>query len=115
QEPFAFFDEVLKDNLSLTQFVSSDFSMLNAPLARLYNLPMLEGRTLRKVALPAGSHRGGVLTMAAILKVTANGTTTSPVLRGAWVLDRILGRRRRSPPSTSRPWSPTSAARPPSA
>jgi len=91
QEPFAFFDEVLKDNLSLTTFVSSDFSMLNAPLARLYNLPTLEGRTIRKVALPAGSHRGGVLTMAAILKVTANGTTTSPVLRGAWVLDRILG------------------------
>jgi len=91
QEPYAFFDEILKDNLSLTQFVSSDFSMLNAPLARLYNLPTIEGRTIRKVALPAGSHRGGVLTMGAILKVTANGTTTSPVLRGAWVLDRILG------------------------
>src|SRR5262249_8448983 len=41
--------------------------------------------------LPPGSHRGGVLTMAGVMKVTANGTTTSPVLRGAWVLDRILG------------------------
>jgi mono/diheme cytochrome c family protein len=91
QEPSLFFDEVLKNDLSLTNFVSSDFSMLNAPLAQLYGLPALEGRNLRKVTLPAGSHRGGVLTMAAILKVTANGTTTSPVLRGAWVLDRILG------------------------
>jgi hypothetical protein len=65
--------------------------MLNAPLAELYGIPGLEGRNFRKVALPPGSHRGGVLTMASILKVTANGTTTSPVLRGAWVLDRILG------------------------
>jgi hypothetical protein len=45
----------------------------------------------RKVALPKNSHRGGVLTMASVMKVTANGTTTSPILRGAWVLDRILG------------------------
>jgi mono/diheme cytochrome c family protein len=91
QEPFLFFDEVLKNDLSLAQFVSSDFSMLNAPLAELYGIPGLEGRNFRKVALPPGTHRGGVLTMAGILKVTANGTTTSPVLRGAWVLDRILG------------------------
>jgi hypothetical protein len=91
QEPFLFFDEVLKNNLSLAQFVSSDFSMLNAPLAELYGIPGLEGREFRKVTRPEGSHRGGVLTMAGILKVTANGTTTSPVLRGSWVLDRILG------------------------
>src|SRR5204863_3468324 len=57
----------------------------------LYGIPDIEGRNFRKVTLPPGSHRGGVLTMAAVLKVTANGTTTSPILRGAWVLDRILG------------------------
>jgi len=91
QEPFLFFDEVLKNDLSLAQFVSSDFSMLNEPLAGLYGIPGVEGRDFRKVTLPPGCHRGGVLTMAGILKVTANGTTTSPVLRGAWVLDRILG------------------------
>jgi hypothetical protein len=91
QEPYLFFDEVLKNDLPLTNFVSSDFSMLNAPLADFYGIPGLEGRNFRKVALPPGCHRGGVLTMASVLKVTANGTTTSPVLRGAWVLDRILG------------------------
>ncbi|MBI3856885.1 MAG: DUF1592 domain-containing protein [Planctomycetes bacterium] len=91
QEPFLFFDEVLKNDLSLANFVSSDFSMINAPLAELYGIPGIEGRNFRKVALPPESHRGGVLTMGAVLKVTANGTTTSPVLRGAWVLDRILG------------------------
>jgi hypothetical protein len=91
REPLLFFEEVLKGNLSLTQFVSSDFSFINGPLAKLYGIPGVEGRQFRKVALPPESHRGGVLTMAAVLKVTANGTTTSPVLRGAWVLDHILG------------------------
>src|SRR5262249_34835089 len=53
----------------------------------------------RKVDLPPQSHRGGVMTMAGVLKVTANGTTTSPVLRGAWVLDRILGTPPPRPPA----------------
>jgi mono/diheme cytochrome c family protein len=91
REPYLFFDEVLKEDLSLTRFVASDFSLLNGPLAKLYGIPGVEGREFRKVQLPPESHRGGVLTMAAVLKVTANGTNTSPVIRGAWVLERILG------------------------
>ena len=101
KEATLFFDEVLKNDLSLTNFVASDFSMLNERLARHYgiSLPSPSGRGVggeggqefRKVTLPPDSHRGGVLTMAGVLKVTANGTTTSPILRGAWVLDRILG------------------------
>ncbi|MEK6263051.1 MAG: DUF1592 domain-containing protein, partial [Planctomycetota bacterium] len=92
KETLLFFDEVLKNDLSLTNFVASDFTMLNGPLAKHYGIPGVEeGLEFRKVSLPPESHRGGVLTMAAVLKVTANGTTTSPILRGAWVLDRILG------------------------
>jgi hypothetical protein len=91
KETLLFFEEVLKNDLSLTNFVASDFSMLNGPLAILYGIPGVDGLDFRKVQLPPESHRGGVLTMASVLKVTANGTTTSPILRGAWVLDRILG------------------------
>jgi mono/diheme cytochrome c family protein len=85
------FNEVLRENLSLTNFVDSDFTFLNSRLAHHYRIPGVEGLEMRKVALQPGSRRGGVMTMAAVLKVTANGTTTSPILRGAWVLDRILG------------------------
>ncbi len=90
-----FFDEVLSNDLSLTNFVDSDFSMLNSRLAKHYGISGLEdGLAFQKVTLPPESHRGGLMTMGAVLKVTANGTTTSPIVRGAWVLDRILG----SPP-----------------
>jgi hypothetical protein len=54
---------------------------------------------MRRVTLPPRSHRGGVLTMASIMKVTANGTTTSPIIRGAWVLERILGTPPPKPPA----------------
>jgi len=91
RETELFFDEVLKNDLSLTNFVASDFTILNGRLARHYGIPGVDGWEFQKKTLPPGSHRGGVLTMASVLKVTANGTTTSPVLRGAWVLERILG------------------------
>jgi mono/diheme cytochrome c family protein len=91
REAELFFEEVLKNDLSLANFVASDFTMLNGRLARHYGIPGVDGWEFQKQPLPPGSHRGGVLTMASVLKVTANGTTTSPVIRGAWVLDRILG------------------------
>src|SRR5262249_41396550 len=91
RETRLFFDELLKNDVSLTNFVVSDFTMLNGRLAKHYGIPGVEGWQFRKVLLPPDSHRGGVLTMASVLKVTANGTNTSPVVRGAWVLDRILG------------------------
>ena len=99
KEPMLFFDEILKHDLSLTNFVSSDFTFLNARLAEHYGIPNVEGAHMRKVMLAPGSHRGGVITMSSVLKVTANGTTTSPVLRGAWLLERILG----TPPSKPPP------------
>jgi len=99
KETHLFFDEVLKNDLSLTNFVASDFTMLNERLAKHYGIPGVEGLRHRKVTLSPDSHRGGVLTMGSVLKVTANGTSTSPVVRGAWVLDRILGTPPSPPPS----------------
>ena len=72
--------------------------MLNERLAAHYGLPPVGGVALRRVALPADSLRGGLLTQASVLKVTANGTTTSPVLRGAWIMERILGKPPPPPP-----------------
>lgn len=94
-----FFEEVLKDNLSLTNFVASDFTMLNGRLAKHYGIAGPDGWHFEKVSLPPGSPRGGLLTMAGVLKVTANGTYTHPVHRGVWVLERILGRRPPPPPA----------------
>lgn len=95
RETELFFAEVLTHDLSVTNFVASDFSMLNGRLARHYGIPGVDGWEFRRTSLPPDSHRGGVLTMASVLKVTANGTYTSPVMRGVWVLERILG----TPPS----------------
>ncbi|MFM7072091.1 MAG: DUF1592 domain-containing protein, partial [Planctomycetota bacterium] len=86
KETVLFFNEVLKNDMSVTNFVSSNFTFVNGRLAQHYGLPGIEGMELRKVPLPADGRRGGVLTMASVLKVTANGTTTSPILRGAWLL-----------------------------
>ena len=91
RETELFFEEVLKNDLSVANFVASDFTMLNGRLAKHYGIPGVDGWEFHKTHLPPQSHRGGLLTMASVLKVTANGTTTSPVMRGAWVLDRILG------------------------
>jgi mono/diheme cytochrome c family protein len=91
RETHLFFEEILKHDRSALEFLHSDWSMLNERLAFHYGIPGVEGNDFRKVMLPADRHRGGVLTQAAILKVTANGTNTSPVVRGAWVLGRILG------------------------
>ncbi len=99
RETELFFAEILNHDLSLTNFVASDFTLLNGRLAKHYGIPGVDGWEFRKVALPAESHRGGVLTMASVLKVTANGTTTSPVVRGAWVMDRILGTPPPRPPA----------------
>jgi hypothetical protein len=82
----------------VSNFVASDFSMLNGRLARHYGIPGVDGFAFRKVALPRDSHRGGVLTMASVMKVTANGTYTHPVHRGVWVMERILGVPKPKPP-----------------
>jgi hypothetical protein len=72
--------------------------MLNERLARHYDLPPVKGVNLQRVPLPKDSVRGGLLTQASVLKVTANGTTTSPVTRGVWVMERIIGKPAPPPP-----------------
>ena len=93
-----FFTDLLKTDGSLLKMIDSDFTYLNSRLAEFYGLPAVEGVAMRRVALPADCARGGVLTQASVLKVTANGSRTSPVLRGAWVLDNIIGRPPLPPP-----------------
>lgn len=97
-ETRAFFAELLKSDLPASNIVDSDFAMLNERLAMHYGLPAKEGVKLRRVPLPKDTVRGGLMTQASVLKVTANGTTTSPVVRGAWIMERILGQKPPPPP-----------------
>lgn len=94
-----FFTELLEKNLPARNVIDSDFTYLNERLAVHYGIPGVEGGNMRRVSLPADSVRGGVMTQAIVLKVTANGTTTSPVIRGKWITERILGQVVPPPPS----------------
>ena len=93
-----FFRAMLERDLGADHLVDSKFTFVNAPLAQLYGLKGIEGVALREVALPEDSVRGGLITQASLMKVTANGTTTSPVIRGVWILDRLLGKPAPPPP-----------------
>ncbi len=97
-ETRAYFRELIDRNLNASYLVKSDFAMLNEKLATHYGIPGVSGPAIRKVQLPPGCPRGGFLTQAAILKITANGTTTSPVPRGAFVMARLLGKPPEPPP-----------------
>ena len=99
-EPRLFFEHILERDLGIAHFLDSDFTFLNERLAGHYGISGVTGQEFRKVELPAGSPRGGVLTQAAVMKVTANGTETSPVLRGVWVLENIFGTPPSPPPAT---------------
>ena len=90
-ETHAFLETMLRENLSVRNVIDSDFTWLNSRLARFYDIPDVSGDELRRVSLGPDSHRGGLLTQGAILKVTANGSNTSPVVRGVWVSERLLG------------------------
>ncbi len=91
EESRAFFAEILKQDLSVLNFVGSDFVVINERLARFYDIPDVRGDEFRRVAVPEGVHRGGIVTQASMLTITSNGTRTSPVKRGTWVLKNVLG------------------------
>lgn len=86
-----YFAELLARNHPARLIADASFTYLNERLARHYGVPGVAGIAMRRVELPPDNPRGGLLTQASVLKVTANGTTTSPVLRGKWIVERILG------------------------
>ncbi len=91
-ETHATLEAMLRDDLDVRHLVQASTTFLNSRLARYYGIDGVQGDRMRAVSLSSEDHRGGgVLTQGAILKVTANGTTTSPVLRGIWVAERLLG------------------------
>ncbi|MBN8418820.1 MAG: DUF1592 domain-containing protein [Verrucomicrobia bacterium] len=100
RETRTFFTAMIRDNLPASVLVKADFVFANDRLAKHYQLPPLTGSAMRKVTLPKDSPLGGLLTQAAVLKVSANGTTTSPVVRGAWVMERLIGQPPPPPPSS---------------
>ncbi len=89
-ETMLFFDEIVKSDRSVLDFLSGKFTFVNGDLAKLYGIPGVTGEEFRKVALP-DDRRAGVLTQASVLTLTSNPTRTSPVKRGKWVLEQILG------------------------
>jgi hypothetical protein len=98
EETRLFVRRMFLENLPISNLVKSDFAMINNRLAQHYGIENVNGSKFRPVSLPANSPRGGLLTQGSILKVTANGTNTSPVMRGVWVMERILGQVPTPPP-----------------
>ena len=99
RETELFLAELIAGNHGVGSLIDADFTFLNRRLAEHYGVPGVEGQQMRKVTLPADSPRGGLLTQASVLKVTANGTTTSPVPRGNFVLANLLGQPAPPPPA----------------
>lgn len=97
-ETRAFLRELIERDAPIRALVRPDFAMLTQRLAEHYGIADVRGVDVRRVELPMGSPRGGLLGQAAILKLTANGTTTTPVKRGVWVMDRLLNEPAPPPP-----------------
>jgi len=90
EEPIAFFNEVLRNNRSVVDFLHADYVVINERLALHYGLPHVEGSHFRKVNLDSGHPRGGLLTQAGLLAMNSDGTDSHPLKRGIWMLERIL-------------------------
>ncbi|MDB6131313.1 MAG: hypothetical protein JWM04_2420 [Verrucomicrobiales bacterium] len=98
KETDAYFNYVARENRNVLELIESDYTFLDEPLAKFYQIPDVSGPDMRKVMLSPDKMRGGVLTMASVLTVTSNPTRTSPVKRGKWVLENILGTPAPPPP-----------------
>ena len=89
-ESEAYFREFLQHDLDARQMIRSNFVTINERMARFYGIPDVRGDDFRRIPVPPGIHRGGIVTQASILTVTSNGTRTSPVKRGTWILKTLL-------------------------
>jgi hypothetical protein len=89
-ETQSMFAELLKHNSSVTELLSSDFTMLNESLAKHYGIDGVLGKSFRRVAIPADSHRGSLLSHASILLSNSTGSDSHPVRRAVWIRDRLL-------------------------
>ena len=89
-ETQSMFAELLKHNSSATELISSDFTMLNETLAKHYGIDGVLGKSFRRVAIPADSHRGSLLSHASILLSNSTGADSHPVRRAVWIRDRLL-------------------------
>ena len=105
-ETQATFRRMLDKNLSVREFVAAKWALVNERLAKHYGIPDVSGFKLREVKLPDDSPYGGIWTQSATMKVTANGTLTSPVKRGVWVAERLLGTPIPPPPPNIEPVDP---------
>ncbi len=97
-EPLAFFAHVLHNNLPITNFIDSDFLVINERLARHYGIDGVKGEEFRPVAIKREHHRGGVLGMAGLMTYLADGTRTLPMRRGSWVLRELFNDPPNDPP-----------------
>lgn len=86
-----FFESVLREDRSVLELIKSNYTFLNERLAKHYGIPHVYGSRFRRVVLDEDSHRGGLLRQGSILTVTSYATRTSPVIRGKWILENILG------------------------
>jgi hypothetical protein len=93
-----FLHDLLQRDASVSRLINAKHTFANSRLARYYGIEDVAGDKIRRIDLGPRSNRGGLLAQGAILKVTANGTNTSPVLRGVWVSERILGKPIPPPP-----------------
>lgn len=98
-EPIAFFQEVLNNNHTLREFLHSDWTMVNPRLAIFYGIPEVNEDRFQRVSLRPEDHRGGLLTQAAILSLTSDGTRHRPVHRGVWLSEAIFGKSPPPPPA----------------
>ncbi len=91
EETARFFEAVMKEDRPVTDLLDADFTFLNEKLARWYGIEGVKGDQFQRVTLPKDSPRGGVLTQGSVLLATSMPTRTSPVIRGKWILEQLLG------------------------